>query len=62
MSIPLAGLASLLVALFMWFRKSKASASLPPGPKPVPLLGNIRDLTTKELWLPAHRWAKQYGK
>lgn len=56
-----AALASLLVALFMWFRKAKASAFLPPGPKPVPLLGNIRELTTKELWLPAHQWAKQYG-
>ncbi|KAF8995974.1 cytochrome P450 [Cyathus striatus] len=58
-----AGLASLLVALFIWFRKSKHAslASLPPGPKPIPLLGNLRDLTTKELWLPAHKWAKQYG-
>ncbi|KDR70208.1 hypothetical protein GALMADRAFT_255080 [Galerina marginata CBS 339.88] len=52
----------LLVALVLWFRKPKASAaSLPPGPKPVPLLGNIRDLTAKELWLPASQWAKQYG-
>ncbi|KAF8908139.1 cytochrome P450 [Gymnopilus junonius] len=51
----------LLVALFLWFRKSKASfASLPPGPKPVPFLGNVFDLTAKELWLPASRWAKQY--
>ena len=57
----LAALGCLLVALFMWFRKAKASASLPPGPKPVPLFGNIRELTTKELWLPAHQWAKQYG-
>lgn len=53
----------LLIALFFWFRKSKASfASLPPGPKPVPLLGNVFDLTTKELWLPASQWAKQYGQ
>ncbi|KAF8727211.1 hypothetical protein AX14_007483 [Amanita brunnescens Koide BX004] len=57
-----AGLAGLLVALFIWLRKSKAStASLPPGPKPLPLVGNIKDLTSKELWLPATRWAKQYG-
>ncbi|KAF8965368.1 cytochrome P450 [Flammula alnicola] len=57
-----AALTSLLVALFLWFRKPKASsAPLPPGPKPVPLLGNIRDLTAKELWLPASKWAKQYG-
>ncbi|KAF9450380.1 cytochrome P450 [Macrolepiota fuliginosa MF-IS2] len=54
--------AGLLLTVFIWLRKSKASAaSLPPGPKPVPLLGNVRDLTAKELWLPAHQWAKQYG-
>ncbi|KAF8629505.1 hypothetical protein AX17_005631 [Amanita inopinata Kibby_2008] len=57
-----AGLASLLVALFIYFRKPKAStASLPPGPKPLPLLGNIKDLTAKELWLPAAEWAKEFG-
>ncbi|PPQ90149.1 hypothetical protein CVT25_012460 [Psilocybe cyanescens] len=51
-----------LLALFLWFRNSKASSkSLPPGPKPIPLLGNVRDLTAKELWLPAAQWAKQYG-
>ncbi|KAL0566127.1 hypothetical protein V5O48_015888 [Marasmius crinis-equi] len=36
-------------------------AVLPPGPKPVPLLGNILDLTPKELWLRATSWAKVYG-
>ncbi|KAG6876713.1 hypothetical protein C0993_000918, partial [Termitomyces sp. T159_Od127] len=61
--IPLTvGLASLIVTFFIWFRKHKASTvSLPPGPRPLPLLGNVRDLTTKELWLPAAKWAKQYG-
>jgi hypothetical protein len=55
-------LSSLLIVLFFRFRKSKASrASLPPGPKPLPLLGNILDLTLKELWLPAYQWYKQYG-
>lgn len=58
-----AGFAALFVALFIWSRKSKSPAApLPPGPKPVPILGNVRDLTTKELWLPAAKWAKEFGE
>ncbi|KIJ40114.1 hypothetical protein M422DRAFT_32381 [Sphaerobolus stellatus SS14] len=53
-------LGTLVFALFVWFRRSKGGP-LPPGPKPMPFLGNIKDLTTKELWLPAREWAKQYG-
>jgi len=57
-----AGVVSLLVTLFIWLRKSKVSKpSLPPGPKPVPLLGNVRDLTSKELWLVATKWAEDHG-
>ncbi|KAH8827612.1 cytochrome P450 [Flagelloscypha sp. PMI_526] len=48
--------------LVLWFRsKARRAVNLPPGPKPVPVLGNIRDLTPHELWLSATRWAKQYG-
>ncbi|KAJ7649235.1 cytochrome P450 [Mycena rosella] len=32
-----------------------------PGPSPLPLLGNVCHLTTKELWLVATEWAKQFG-
>jgi len=54
--------AVLLAFWFIWQRKSKAQAGpLPPGPTPVPLLGNVRDLTAKELWLVATKWAKQFG-
>ncbi|KAJ7080613.1 cytochrome P450 [Mycena belliarum] len=46
----------------VWRRTYKAAAGpLPPGPTPVPLLGNVRDLVAKELWLVATRWAKQFG-
>ncbi|EAU86925.2 cytochrome P450 [Coprinopsis cinerea okayama7 len=59
-----AGLGCLLVASIIYFRKLKANparAHLPPGPKPIPVLGNVKDLRAKELWLPAMDWAKQYG-
>ncbi|KAJ6555145.1 cytochrome P450 [Mycena vulgaris] len=53
---------ALLAIGFFWHRKSKAGAGpLPPGPTPVPLLGNILDLTAKELWLVATKWATQFG-
>ena len=55
------GIVCLLITLLIWFRGSSAH-SLPPGPRPVPLLGNFRDLTTKEFWLPVTKWAKQYGE
>lgn len=55
-------LGGLLIAVFIWFQKRRTSTSpLPPGPKPLPILGNIKNLTSKELWLPAHQWAKQFG-
>lgn len=55
--------AALLAFWFIWQRKSKTQAgALPPGPTPVPILGNVRDLTAKELWLTATKWAKEFGK
>lgn len=57
-----AGLAA-LVALFFFIHslKPRSSTPYPPGPKPVPVLGNIRDLTSKELWLTAKKWAGEFG-
>ncbi|KAJ7651442.1 cytochrome P450 [Mycena rosella] len=54
--------AVLLTITFVWHRKSTAPARyLPPGPRPVPILGNVLDLTAKELWLVATKWAAQFG-
>lgn len=49
-----------LLAFFSLFFRNPPRR-LPPGPKPWPLLGNITDLRTKELWLLATDWAKRYG-
>ena len=52
---------ALSYTLYRLLAKPKPPAPLPPGPKPLPVIGNIADLTTKELWLLAKRWASQYG-
>ena len=49
---------------FVWshLNKPRRSLPLPPGPKPLPLVGNVTDLTARELWLRAKEWAGQYGE
>ncbi|RPD65443.1 cytochrome P450 [Lentinus tigrinus ALCF2SS1-7] len=57
-------LATLLAAYFVWAglqQKAKRKA-LPPGPKPLPVIGNLRDMSLTGLWFSARKWAKQYGE
>lgn len=34
---------------------------LPPGPKPLPVLGNVLDMPRKNEWETITKWGKQYG-
>jgi len=35
---------------------------LPPGPKGLPLIGNLRDLPTSFEWMTYHKWCKDFSK
>jgi hypothetical protein len=47
---------------YKYFTPASPPAPYPPGPKPVPILGNVFNLTSKELWLEVSKWAKDYGQ
>lgn len=34
---------------------------LPPGPKGLPIIGNLLDMPTDKPWLVYHEWSKNYG-
>lgn len=53
--------ALVLLAIILKLRRRDTSRSLPPGPKPLPVIGNILDLPREKAWLGYHEMSKQYG-
>ena len=54
--------AALVLILLSSRRWSRHRRRLPPGPKPLPLLGNLLDIPKEQPWVKYKEWAKQYGE
>ena len=59
-SVPITLLAVGL-ALLLLKRQFSKRYNLPPGPKPLPLIGNMHQVPKTHPWLKYTEWAKQYG-
>lgn len=57
--VSFVGLAVLVV--FLQKRRNPSGLPYPPGPKGLPLLGNIFDIPKQSPWKVYAQWAKQYG-
>ncbi len=53
---------SFLGISYVFYRKTRPSAAVPPGPPPLPIIGNAFRMPKELPWLKYAEWAKQYGE
>jgi hypothetical protein len=55
--LSLVALGSILFVM----RRSRSRLPLPPGPKPLPIVGNVLDMPPEMEWLTFTEWGKRFG-
>jgi hypothetical protein len=53
--------AGLLILRLLGRQTARRTLPYPPGPKPLPLIGNLLDLPKEKDWLTYRAWSNQYG-
>jgi hypothetical protein len=51
-----------LVGAVCYGMEKRKVLPLPPGPRPIPIIGNIRGIDINAAWLAYTEWGKQYGE
>ncbi|KAF8510098.1 cytochrome P450 [Gautieria morchelliformis] len=52
---------ALLLCHLYYTRKQNTRPPFPPGPKPLPIIGNMKDLQNSKIWETYNHWAEEYG-
>lgn len=50
-----------IAVLIRWIQSKRRNMSLPPGPKGLPIVGNLFDLPTVQPWKTYLQWSEKYG-
>jgi len=56
------GIAIVVVGLVVFIRDRIRYRNLPPGPRPLPFVGNRPQIPKNKPWLQMAKWAEEYGK
>ncbi|KAI0096816.1 putative cytochrome P450 [Hypoxylon sp. NC0597] len=56
-----AGIIALLCLYFIRRRVNSSPLPLPPGPRPLPIIGNVHQAPKSHSWKQFHAWGKTYG-